>query len=101
MSVGRLVWQGKLADLRDQQEPSVRVETAQQADAVRILTAFGLAGVHASNGYVRARLGGAAAEEVAAALVRGGVGLRGFAVERPSLEEQFVELTGEGFDVSG
>jgi ABC-2 type transport system ATP-binding protein len=29
------------------------------------------------------------------------VGVRGFAVERATLEEQFVGLTGEGFDVSG
>jgi len=29
------------------------------------------------------------------------VGVREFTVERPSLEEVFVGLTGEGFDVSG
>jgi ABC-2 type transport system ATP-binding protein len=46
-------------------------------------------------------LGAAAPEAVVAALVGDGVGVRGFAVERGSLEEQFVHLTGEGFDVSG
>jgi ABC-2 type transport system ATP-binding protein len=101
MSVGRLVWQGRLTDLRAQQEPIVRVETGQPADAARVLTECGLGDVRALNGHVRARLGTAEPEQVVAALVQGGVGVRGFAVERPSLEEQFVGLTGEGFDVSG
>jgi ABC-2 type transport system ATP-binding protein len=46
-------------------------------------------------------LGDARPEDVVAALVRGSVGVRSFTVERASLEEQFVGLTGEGFDVSG
>lgn len=36
-----------------------------------------------------------------AALVRGGVRVRAFGVERASLEDAFVALTGEGFDVAG
>jgi ABC-2 type transport system ATP-binding protein len=40
-----------------------------------------------------------AAEAVVAALVADGVRVRGFTVERASLEDLFVELTGEGFDV--
>ena len=44
---------------------------------------------------VGAGLGGLAA----AALVHAGVRLRGFAVDRPDLEELFVSITGEGFDV--
>lgn len=40
-----------------------------------------------------------AAEDVVAALVGAGVRVRGFAVERASLEDLFVQLTGEGFDV--
>jgi ABC-2 type transport system ATP-binding protein len=35
-----------------------------------------------------------------AQLVESGVRVRGFAVERESLEERFVALTGEGFDVA-
>ena len=46
-------------------------------------------------------LGAAAPEHVVEALVAAGVGVRGFTVERPSLEDVFVGLTGEGFDVSG
>lgn len=39
--------------------------------------------------------------EVNAALVTAGVRVRGFGVERASLEDTFVALTGEGFDVAG
>jgi ABC-2 type transport system ATP-binding protein len=42
---------------------------------------------------------GVAPEEVVAALVAAGVRVRGFATEQLSLEERFVALTGEGFDV--
>jgi ABC-2 type transport system ATP-binding protein len=101
MSAGRLVWQGRLADLRAEQEPFVRVQTARPTDAGRVLTGLGLEGLALADGEVRARLGAAAPEDVVAALVHAGVGVRGFSVERPSLEEQFVGLTGEGFDVSG
>jgi ABC-2 type transport system ATP-binding protein len=33
--------------------------------------------------------------------VHADIGVRGFSVARPDLEELFVSLTGEGFDVSG
>ncbi|CAM5670846.1 ABC transporter ATP-binding protein OS=Streptomyces fumanus OX=67302 GN=GCM10018772_61310 PE=4 SV=1 [Streptomyces fumanus] len=39
--------------------------------------------------------------ELNAALVTAGVRVRGFGVERASLEDAFVALTGEGFDVAG
>jgi ABC-2 type transport system ATP-binding protein len=39
-------------------------------------------------------------EDIVAELVAAGVRVRGFAVERESLEERFVALTGEGFDVA-
>ncbi|MCS5714079.1 ABC transporter ATP-binding protein [Herbiconiux sp. CPCC 205716] len=42
---------------------------------------------------------GLAPEHVVAALVGAGVRVRGVAVDRPSLEDSFVALTGEGFDV--
>ncbi len=40
------------------------------------------------------------AEDIAKALVEAGVRLRGFAVVGATLEERFVDLTGEGFDVA-
>jgi ABC-2 type transport system ATP-binding protein len=44
-------------------------------------------------------LGDATPERICAELVQAGVGVRGFAVTSPSLEDLFVGLTGEGFDV--
>jgi ABC-2 type transport system ATP-binding protein len=101
MSAGRLVWQGELARLRSEQAPRVRVVTAEPAGAQRVLEQAGLADVGIDGDAVTATLGAAEPEAIVAALVRGGVGVRGFAVERASLEDQFVGLTGEGFDVSG
>jgi ABC-2 type transport system ATP-binding protein len=51
-------------------------------------------------GGLTADLGDRRAEDLCRALVVAGVGVRGFQVERPSLEETFVALTGEGFDVA-
>jgi len=39
-------------------------------------------------------------EVIVEALVAGGVRVRGFAVEHASLEDRFVALTGEGFDIA-
>jgi len=39
-------------------------------------------------------------EDIVAHLVAAGARVRGFAVERESLEDRFVALTGEGFDVA-
>jgi ABC-2 type transport system ATP-binding protein len=48
-----------------------------------------------------ATLGTLAPDKVVVALVEQGVPVSGFAVERPSLEDLFVSMTGEGFNVSG
>jgi ABC-2 type transport system ATP-binding protein len=119
MSAGRLVSQGSLAELAGSGAARVRVTTPDAADAVRVLGRLGLAAPTASNGTVIATLPtetahgpdpalaadptGAtrtpAPEDVVAALVAEGVRIRGFAVEHDSLEERFVALTGEGFEV--
>ncbi len=101
MSAGRLVWQGPLQQLRERQARRVRVETADAGAAASVLRELGLGEVTVDDEAALALLGGAVAEDVVAALVRAGVGVRGFTVARPSLEEQFVGLTGEGFDVDG
>ena len=74
-----------------------------------MLTGLGLAGAQATeagdagNAHAEASaiLGDASPEQVCAELVQAGIGVRGFAVVSPSLEDLFVGLTGEGFDVSG
>ena len=99
MSVGRLVLQGSLAELHSRGQATVGVTTGQPAQAADALQRMGLVPILVADG-VEAALGSAAPEEVTAALVRVGVGVRGLAVRRPTLEDVFVELTGEGFDVA-
>jgi ABC-2 type transport system ATP-binding protein len=101
MRTGRLVFQGQLADLRQTADARVTVQTADHEAAAKVLAAFGLAGAQAGVGEASAALGDAEPERVCAELVTRGVGVRGFAVAAPSLEELFVGLTGEGFDVDG
>ncbi|MFG6192774.1 ATP-binding cassette domain-containing protein [Nonomuraea sp. JJY05] len=101
MRIGRLVAQGTIASLNGGLVTRIRVETPDVADAARVLGTLGLADVLASDGEVTAELGGHAPDRVNAALVGEGVAVRGLAVVRPSLEDVFVGLTGEGFDVDG
>lgn len=99
--VGRLVAQGTLASVLAgaHGHSRLRVETEDTARAAEVLAACGLAPV-AESRSVRAGLDTAVPHEVCAALVAAGVRVDGFVVERPNLEDTFVELTGEGFDVA-
>ncbi|ACZ86362.1 ABC transporter ATP-binding protein [Streptosporangium roseum] len=101
MRTGRLVAQGPIAGLRAGEAVRIRVETPDLAGAAAVLAASGLAQVRTGDGEVSAELGAAAPERICAELVAGGVAVRGLAVQRPSLEDVFVGLTGEGFDVNG
>ncbi|ASD20733.1 multidrug ABC transporter ATP-binding protein [Cryobacterium sp. LW097] len=124
MSAGRLVSQGTLDELRAG-AARVRVRTPDAAAAIRVLAAAGLvaelesppdergAESFSSAGgssnrpadhWVSAPLevpagGHLAEEDLVAALVAGGVRVRGFHLQDTSLEDRFVALTGEGFDV--
>ena len=101
MHVGRLLTQGPIAQVRAVSEPRARVQTDRPEDAARVLRELGLTDVTVESGWAVGTLGTLAAEKVVAALVHDGVPVAGFAVERPSLEDLFVSLTGEGFNVSG
>ncbi|HET7799555.1 MAG TPA: ABC transporter ATP-binding protein [Humibacillus xanthopallidus] len=101
MSDGRLVAQGSSSEVRGGAAPSARVLTEQPEAAARVLTELGLSEVQGVPGGVRGTPDGLAPEAIVAALVEGGVGVKEFTVTRPSLEDLFVSLTGEGFDVSG
>jgi ABC-2 type transport system ATP-binding protein len=101
MSAGRLVWQGPLAALAAQQQVRARVSTGDPDAAAEVLRRQGLTEVGVEAAGASGVLGGQAPEAVVAALVAAGVGVREFKIERPDLEEVFVGLTGEGFDVSG
>ena len=101
MHVGRLVAQGTSAELRGHGAVEATVETDQPADAARVLRELGATEVHTTRTTAVGQLGEVAPEKVVAALVHAGVAVTGFRVARPTLEDVFVSLTGEGFDVSG
>jgi ABC-type multidrug transport system ATPase subunit len=101
MRAGELVFQGTLEELRGRQAARILVRTGEPALAAQVLGRLGLADVSVSDGEVTAQLGGQAPESVCAELVHSGVPVAGLETPRPSLEDLFVELTGEGFDVNG
>jgi len=105
MSVGSLVAQGTLDELRRAGQTTVRVQTPDVGAAARVLARLGLEPNQTEDGgAVRAPLAvGAEApapEEIVAALVAADVRVRGFHVDEASLEDRFVALTGEGFDIA-
>ena len=109
MSAGNLVAQGTLDELRREGRSHVRVHTPDVDQARRVFARFGLVpqpdetGGREDGGLVSAPLLDLTTEPeaVVAALVRDGVRVRGFAIERASLEDRYVALTGEGFEVVG
>ncbi|MDQ0870645.1 ABC-2 type transport system ATP-binding protein [Arthrobacter sp. V1I9] len=130
MSAGRLVAQGPLAELRRSGSACIRLVTPDAGAAMTVLARLGLspepeaaqadgevvtavlagsgalagpdaeAGGPAPGAAPDAAAGGTAPEDIVAHLVQAGVRIRGFAVQRESLEDRFVALTGEGFDVA-
>ncbi|WP_284764216.1 ABC transporter ATP-binding protein [Arthrobacter sp. efr-133-R2A-63] len=113
MSVGKLVAQGTLHELRAAGTAIIRLHTPDIEAAVFVLSRLGLKselvapppGSYGPDGRSLVSTGPAgldvAPEAIVAALVSGGVRVRGFGVENASLEERFVSLTGEGFDIAG
>ncbi|MEU5460097.1 ABC transporter ATP-binding protein [Streptomyces althioticus] len=101
MARGRLITQGPVAGLAADARGRLVVTTPDPADAARVLKEQGLADVVADGDRVTGDVPGRDLAEVNAALVTAGVRVRGFGVERASLEDAFVALTGEGFDVAG
>jgi ABC-2 type transport system ATP-binding protein len=99
MRLGRLVAQSSLDDLHAGAGRCLRVETANTPRAVRVLRNRGLRPVVAGN-VVTTELRTERPEDLCRALVLADVGVAGLSVERRSLEDIFVELTGEGFDVA-
>jgi len=101
MFEGRLLTQGLLSELHESTAQTVRVDTDRTEDAASVLRTLGLTDVRLGDGHVTGLLGDVAIEKVVPELVNDGVPVLGFTVLRPSLEDVFVSLTGEGFDVSG
>jgi ABC-2 type transport system ATP-binding protein len=98
MRTGKLVFSGPLADLHGQAR-RLLVRTSEPGLAARVLTGLGLAGVTTSEREVTADLGDQLPEIINEQLVRAGVPVAGLETPQRSLEDEFLELTGEGFDV--
>ncbi|HUC55936.1 MAG TPA: ABC transporter ATP-binding protein [Streptosporangiaceae bacterium] len=101
MSTGRLVFQGTLAALRGRGEPRILIRTSETGRAEKELSRLGLSGISSDEETVTAALGVERPEVINAELVKAGVPVAGLESVRPSLEDLFVELTGEGFNVNG
>jgi ABC-2 type transport system ATP-binding protein len=101
MSTGRLVFQGPMAQLRSRGEATILVRTTEPALAAKELERLGLVGIVADDSTVRAVLGEQGPDVINEELVGAGVRVFGLETVRPSLEDLFVQLTGEGFNVNG
>ncbi|PJE95598.1 multidrug ABC transporter ATP-binding protein [Streptomyces carminius] len=104
MAGGRLVTQGRATELGAGVRGRLAVTTPDTADAARVLKEHGLTELIVADDRITGELPTADPPDPAdlnAALVRAGVRVRAFGTERASLEDAFVALTGEGFDVAG
>lgn len=105
MSGGRLIAQGTLEDFRrGGARARVEVRTPDEQAARAVLARLGVDADGQDAASDLDLVTGAMPDEVdpeaiVAALVAADVRVRGFAVVGQSLEQRFVELTGEGFDV--
>lgn len=99
MRAGRLVAQGPVADVLPRGVSQVRVDTAAPAAAAEVLRRMGVQQIQTSTSAATGVPASVEPEAIVAALVAAGVPVRGFAASAPSLEDVFVALTGEGFDV--
>ena len=107
MSTGRLIAQQSLAELRAARTPRLRVEVTPGTAALarKAIADLGLACEDApeADGVVvlLVTLGERPTPDIARALVGAGADVVGLSLQRPGLEDIFVELTGAGFDVAG
>ena len=103
MARGRLVTQGPVAELSAGARGRLVVTTPDQAKATGVLAEHGVTALVTAEQRVIGELPTDPPDlaELNAALVAAGVRVRGFGLERASLEDAFVKLTGEGFDVAG
>lgn len=101
MAQGRLLTQGTVRELAASARARLAVTTPDTADAVRVLKEHGVHDLTVTDDRVTGELPPVDLADLNAALVRADVRVRSFGTERASLEDAFVALTGEGFDVAG
>ncbi|MFC6705639.1 ABC transporter ATP-binding protein [Flexivirga alba] len=99
MRAGKLVAQGSIDELRSTQTAQLVVHTPDPEQAAQVLARLGIGQVQRDGDVVTGTPGTEPPERISAALAGAGVRLRRFAIDRPSLEDLYVSLTGEGFEV--
>jgi ABC-2 type transport system ATP-binding protein len=101
MSRGKIVAQGSIEELSASEILSLRLVTAQGALAITALKSVGITAI-VEGELVTAQVpsGQIKPEQIVQVLVELGVGIKSFTLDAPTLEERFVLLTGEGFDVA-
>jgi ABC-2 type transport system ATP-binding protein len=101
MSAGRIVAQGSLADLAFSEILNLELQTPDIEKAITVLNSLDVEARNES-GVIKASVihNFIASDVVVEALVKAGVKVQGFTLSAPKLEERFVSLTGEGFDVA-
>ena len=106
MRAGRVVAQGTVEEIRALAPTQVRVNPteATRGVALDVLRGLGLTDLALTESTTGPVITGACPEvppeRIVATLVEAGVGVRGFDLRPARLEDLFVSLTGEGFDVS-
>ncbi len=101
MSRGKIVAQGSIEELAASPTLNLDVTTKDGQRAVEALKTLGITatneGAHVRS-VIKADL--IAPEQIVRQLVELGIGVQSFTLLAPTLEERFVGLTGEGFDVA-
>ena len=101
MSQGKIVAQGSVEELSQAEILNLHLVTGQPDLAIEGLKSLGInATADGEKVFATVAAGQVEAERVVTVLVELGVGIKAFSLAAPTLEERFVGLTGEGFDVA-
>jgi ABC-2 type transport system ATP-binding protein len=101
MSRGKIVAQGSIEELSKSPTLNLSLMTKDSERAIEALKTLGISATQNGDfvrGVIAADL--IAPEQVVRQLVELGIGVQSFTLLAPTLEERFVGLTGEGFDVA-
>lgn len=101
MSQGKIVAQGSVEELSESETLVLTLRTDQRKEAIKVLQGLGIK-AKAVNQEVIATVahGFIEPEDLVKKLIKAKVGIKAFSLLAPTLEERFVSLTGEGFDVA-
>lgn len=101
MSQGKIVAQGSVEELSASETLVLTLKTDQVKEAKKLLKELGIkATLEGGDLIASVSRDLISPEEIVKRLTKAKVGIKGFTLLAPTLEERFVSLTGEGFDVA-